>query len=375
MTFNPTNATYVGTADADGVLESGLNFAAPNRWSDGNGDFNYDEFNYANYVGDEEAIKTLWNNKDRENIESNIYGINENNAKYYNRADALRAVVKSQYGFRSVAYLNIEGTETERALASGKTAYALIMLNPMETVSSDVEVSIYTDEGLIEFDESLSGMYNSKNEYVSKILPSVSNTVELEFDDEDIKEEDAFDVYTEEDLALFVDWNKSASGNLTANINADIELTKDVFNAMKAATKVTWNLSGSKKLTLAADMPANALDYAKLIIDDNLDVIVKGAVDFTKATGEKNSQIEALTIEEGATMNIKVAVDNDEISLPAITNKGTLNISAVQVLGAGVIMNDAKGTINVAAGADVKGAEDGKGVDNTAGTADDINFA
>lgn len=355
LTFDPAwGAVYGGTAVGEDE-PSGLEFTFKRNQYQAN------QFNYANYVGDTEALFGVWTSganpgDDDVYTESSIYDITEENAKYYNRADALRAVVQRGSNVRNVAYLNVEGTESERALASGKTAYALIMVNPLTSVSG-VTVSMYTDEGLVELIDDLGSEYNLSNELVEKVLPGVSNTVSVEFDEEDVAElDDNFNVYTEEDLALFVDWNKSATGSRTAVLNADIKLTKEIFNAMKAATKVTWNLYGNKKLILSEELPADALDYTKLLIDNSLEIVAEGTVNFTAATSKKN--FDALTIAEGAVMNIKVAVDNDEISLPAITNKGTLNIAAVQVLGAGVITNDAKGTINVAAGADVKGAAD-----------------
>jgi len=365
LTFNPTAAAYKGTLpeDEEGTLP------------DNTEKFSYKKdaeywFNYANYVGDEEN-KTLYQIDE------------ETNAKYYNRAEALRKVVNAGAESREVIYLNVEGTEAERAWAKGQTAYALIMVNPLATFEGTISVEVYTDEGAFEAVANLAQAETLNNEPITKLLPGVSATVVDECDFETVVDTDEFPIYTEEDMLQFIAWNKTLNTTLpvTATLHTDITLTKAMFDDMKSAAKVTWNFVGAAqavaaadeaeegeeeevveptvyKLILAEDLPANVLNYKKLSINDNLDVVVEGTINFTQTVS-----VDELTIEEGAVMNINVAVNNKtaadtDVKLPKIINKGTLNIAGVQVLGAGNIVNAEEGTINVAANSDVKGAAD-----------------
>lgn len=375
LTFDPTNAKYAGTLPED---ELTLPSSLDDKFSYKNGS-NY-FFNYANYVADEEN-KTLYN-------------IEEENAKYYNRAEALRKVVNGADDARNVIYLNVEGTAEERAWAKGQTAYALIMVNPLAEFEGTISVEVYTDEGAFIAVESLSQAETLNNEPITALLPGVSATVVDVCDFEEIVETETFDIYTAEDMLQFIAWNKTitTTSPVSAALHTDIELTKEMFDDMKSAAKVTWNFVGAEqatpaaedaaeeepayKLILAEDLPANVLNYKKLVINDNLDVIVEGTIDFTQTIA-----VDEITIEEGATMNIKVAVNNKstndtDVKLPKVINKGTLNIAGVQVLGAGNITNEAEGIINVVANADVKGAADvsttnnalvNKGIINNAG--------
>ena len=205
-----------------------------------------------------------------------------------NRMEYLRKV--ANYTGENYVQLFVNGTEEERAVAKGATAYALVMANPVEyftynatagqyeatAANNTLQVEIYTNEGRI-----VKNLLNDK--LVISTKPGVANTVKLSIKDADVVEMNSLNVYTSEDLKQLISWNVSA--NLAKPISAtlmtkDVVLTKEAFELLKSNEKLNLTISGTEALTIAEDVPADVLEYKNLTIA--APVKVEGTINFTK---------------------------------------------------------------------------------------------
>jgi len=364
LNIDPTKANYgaynVGATTADATANT--------------------KFNYANYIG--------------KNIgKDDVYNIPEEDEKY-NRADALRAV--ANYGgdnSQNFVQLFINGTESERAIAPKGTAYALIMVNPIEfcvknpttgkygdTASGELKLTIYTDEGIV---ETVSLLAKSEtgvktNGKVQATLPGIANTIKVTFDDTTFAESDKLNIYTEADLLQLVNWNAAAKVEtpITATLKADVKLTKETYELLAANKNIELTINSStfgtegeitentEVLTLAADVPATALENEGLIITSP--VSVEGEI----ALGIKAQDLASITVLKDAVLNINVLNAN----VPAVVTVeegGKLNIGAAAKTSSTVkIVNN--GIMNVAAGALVQGLVENNAEMNLNGTANNV---
>ena len=324
LTFDPTDAYY-------------------NGWNvDGN------TFNYANYTGNQEDVYTTGST-------NKVYNIGEEDN--YDRMEALRAVVKDASD-DAFAQLTINGTAEERALVSTKVnenaiAYALIMANAIPNVTvGELLLDIYTDEGIVS-NIDLTKINGVDGDYVAitdskvtKIAPSVSNTIKVQIDDNSFVVPKAMEIYNDEDLLQFIKWNARVAGARTCTatlMKPNVTLTKEMVDLLKANSNIDLKIKGSETLEIAEDVSADILDYAKLEINSAIEIM--GTVSLTK-----NSTVPyTVNVAEGAVLNI----NEDKVNLSTVKNYGTVNIAKdIAVNDNATINNFAE--MNIAEKADVK---------------------
>lgn len=339
LTVDPTDAAYAG-----GNLVGSKLAALSSKWQNSD---NY--FNYANYTDNDADVYEAGG-------ADVVYNANDS----YNRQAALKAAIQ-EVGSDTYAQLVINGTEAERELVSTKVnekavAYALIMANPVASVTSHkLKLDIYCDEGLVA-NIDLTQINSSSSSYrvitdskVEAIGSDVKNTIKVQVDDNSFEVPATMEIYRAEDLQQFIAWNARINGTraITATLKEDVTLSKEMFDLLKKSANVTLTINGSKTLTLAKELPADALDYAKMVLANTIAVEVEGALTLTKDSKTVNK----LTVLEGATLTI----DTKDAQIPTlVTNNGTLEIGADALIKNKTIKNN--GTMNVAQGADVKGA-------------------
>lgn len=334
LTFDPTNAAYGTEANSQ-------------KWNVGG---NTGKFNYANYTNNQEDLVDAGGDY--------VYNIEAGDK--YNRMAALRAVVKAS-GDAANAQLIITGTPEERALVSTKDdpkamAYALIMANEDADVT-DLKLDIYTDEGLVSGVDLTTINTAAGNRYqvvtdskVEKIAPDVANTIKVQIDDNSFNIPNEMEVYDNDDLLQFIEWNATVTGvrTATATLRKDVTLTKEMTDALTKNLSLTIEAAAGQVLSIAEDVAENVLENERLTI--GADIKVLGTVALTKET---NKFKKAITIAETGTLNINV----DGVELVAnIENNGTLNVGDQVTLKnmGGKITNNAKAVMNVGKLADVK---------------------
>lgn len=306
-------------------------------------------FNYANYTGNQEDVYTTGSIYKVYNIEE------EDN---YDRMEALRAVVKNA-SEDEFAQLTINGTAEERALVSTKVnenaiAYALIMANAIPNVTEgELLLDIYTDEGIVS-NIDLTKINGVDGDYVAitdskvtKIAPSVSNTIKVQIDDNSFVVPKAMEIYNDEDLLQFIKWNARVAGARTCTatlMKPNVTLTKEMVDLLKANSNIDLTIGGSETLEIAEDVSADILDYAKLDINSAIEIM--GTVSLTK-----NSNIPStVNVAEGAVLNI----NEDKVNLNTVNNYGTVNVAKDITVNYATINNFAE--MNIAEKADVKAA-------------------
>ena len=340
LTVDPTDASYAG----GNLVGTKLATLGASKWKNSN---NY--FNYANYTDNDADV-----------YKAGGADVVYNAVGSYNRQAALKAAIQ-EVGSDTYAQLVINGTEAERELVSTKVnekavAYALIMANPVASVNPyDLNLDIYCDEGLVA-NIDLTHINSSSSSYrvitdskVEAIGSDVKNTIKVQVDDNSFEVPATMDIYRAEDLQQFIAWNARINGTraITATLKEDVTLSKEMFDLLKKSANVTLTIKGSETLTLAKELPADALDYAKMNLARTIAVEVEGALTLTKDSKTVNK----LTVLEGATLTI----DTKDAQIPTlVTNNGTLEIGADALIKNKTIENN--GTMNVAQGADVKGA-------------------
>ena len=353
LTFDPTNADYKNWNLETG---KGIDWAKDTY------------FNYANYTGNEEDIYASG--------EDFVYNITGDETEKYEANDALRAVVREDptTATDDFAQIIIKGTDAERALVSTKTdedavAYVLIMANAVSEEalkSSTLTMDIYTDEGIvrnINLKKENEGNNGRPDDYeaittssVKAIGPSIVNTIGVQIDDNSFLTPATMDIYTDEDLLQFIQWNVNETGaqEITANlVKPGVTLTKEMAEllAENKDIEITFTSENEKGtslgylLTLAEDVPADFLDLENVTIECGINV--EGSLVLTD-----DSNLTDITVAEDATLNInKKLAPKSKIT---ITNNGVLNVAEDVNVSANVaIVNN--GELNIAADADVRG--------------------
>lgn len=299
------------------------------------------EFNYANYVG---------------NKLSDLYNADEN----YDRSVDIRSYVVPVDGTAEVAQLNVRGTKAERAIAKGKTGYAVVMLNEIaEEDLTDLTATIFTDEGVIA-NIDLTAEPNLEYEYnefvlvdkqITEVGYNVKNTVSIKFKDEAVETIMEANVVDNEDLYHLIEWNAASDIKVTpvATLTGkDVELTKEIFDLLKSNENVTLTIQAEddEALTLAEGLPVNVLDYKGLII--NTPIIVATEIELTEDT----PVFDDMTItKEGV-----VTIEEIGAGIPKkIVNEGNINIGSEAIVVFANLINAEKATVTIAAEADVKG--------------------
>lgn len=330
LTFDPTKAVYGNSGK--------WNLTTDNA-----------SFNYANYTGNQEDLYYAGGNY--------VYNIEEGDN--YDRIEALRAVVKehSTLSIENSAQLTINGSKEDRALTKDKVAYVLIMCNPFEIGGDKLNLSIYTDEGMVSGVD-LSKIHAESTGYsvvtdskVVKIAPNVTNTIGIQIDDNSFVVPEEMEIFNASDLLQYIKWNTQIAGarDVEALLKQDVTFTKEMLDMLQTNSKTILTITRSNKLTLAKDVPATVLDDAQLTIANTIPVVVEGELALT----EKSDKVASITVAEGA----KLTINDAKAVLPAtIENNGTLEIgeNAAIAKGSTAITNNA--VINVAKDADSKAA-------------------
>lgn len=300
-----------------------------------------DGFNYASYTS---------------NTASDMY------EKLEDRAAYLRSFVVAEDGTTDIARLSVKGTKSERAIAKGKTGYAVVMLNEFTAVEGDLTATIYTDEGVIEdidlteeIDEYSNGVYTLVDNAVTEVSFEKCPTVSIKFKDEAITTLHEAEIYDNEDLYHLIEWNALSDIEVepvATIVGEEVELTKEMFDLLKSNEEVTLTIQntnegedeeGTEALTLAADLPANVLDYKNLVI--KTPVVVANAIELT----EDSQVIESMAIaEEGS-----VTIEEMEAVIPeVIVNEGNILVGSEGIVYFTSLTNE--GVVTIAKDADVK---------------------
>ena len=373
--INPTNALYDGedaTDDTQGKYNLNGDNANP-KWTI-TGKSTY--FNYANY--EEDYANDF---KERFASAGDIYVLGElvNNTKKstnYNRQEALRAVIEGVEGADHRAELAVVGAEPLYGDVSASVTQTYVVMangdykyNGRDDESGNpVMLTIYTDRGMVgpvnisninaevnNSDKNNDGKKDvtviSQNA-ITEIYPgNGKNIVTLQIDDNSVQEPWNMDVYNNDDLLKFIEWNKAATTLrvFTAKLQNDVTLTKemtDLLTNMNAKLLVNAN---DKKLTIAEDAAGNILDYvmvdkgtgtdaATIVVNNALTLGSKSFVNGEFKTGLSN--ISDVTLEnelkvaEGGKVTVATPItyettgDYKKQMLTISENEGTVDINA-----------------------------------------------
>lgn len=285
---------------------------------------NDQHFNVAQYVADPAENMLLGND-----------GYYNPNWAGYNSINALKDL------------LDIDGASTEKVevvlskdnvVSEGKRIQVIAMAYPQSINSAgQLLLDIYTDKGIVR-DIDLSEKHSSNdqggaagsttttNVITNQALVGVGtgNAVEVTFDDTALDAPETMDVENNSDLADLIHWNAlNNTTAITANLKADVTITKAMYDELKGSKITSATINGSNNaysVTVAADVADGALDAFTFTNVKN--VTVKGTQSIAKAP------VSPVTVAAGATLNIVGNLTQTNAMTKAITNKGTLNVNA-----------------------------------------------
>lgn len=263
-------------------------------------------------------------------------------ANNYDATAALRDVLD---------YSNVAGTaegKIEVVIKGGKTIGSnqsinlIAMVAPVENIAASdlsnntdlVVLDIYTDKGTIR-NIQLNHRYTANdqnNDGTTNVLTDIAldklgagNKVVVTFDDTSLDVPQEMNVGNEADLANLIHWNAETAAPITANLTADVHITKAMYEELAGSviTKATLvkaltNSNPTCNVIIDADVADGALD-AFTFGNDITGVTVKGTQSMTKKACEA-----PVIVDAGATLNIA-----GDMKLAAkIDNYGTLNVNA-----------------------------------------------
>lgn len=337
-------------------------------------------FNYANY---EEMTfdGTAWNYNDKFTERYTKDGELVNNTEKslnYNRDNALRAIINPVEKTDHRVELTVTNSPV---LKSTQSANFIIMTNiyKYDAVNEDntITADIYTDRGMIKDVEisnvkgevAGSGVTVISENPIVEIAPNKVNKVTLEIDNNSVQAPHEMNIFNEEDLVQFIEWNQTMRRPYTATLKNNITLTKEISDLLTKegvnSTLIVEN--GDKKLTIAKDAATNILDYVlvngnlvienalvldsksyvkgtytgligstnshsttnqKIKIAENASVTVSGAIE-SKTTGDQKNK--ELVINENKGI---LAINADVNKLTVTENRGTMEVNAVATIAA-----------------------------------------
>lgn len=356
-------------------------------------------FNYANY---EEMTfdGTAWNYNDKFTERYTKDGELVNNTEKslnYNRDNALRAIINPVEKTDHRVELTVTNSPI---LKSTQSANFIIMTNiyKYDAVNEDntITADIYTDRGMIKDVE----ISNVKGEVAGKgvtvisenpiveIAPNKVNKVTLEIDNNSVQAPHEMNIFNEEDLVQFIEWNQTMRRPYTATLKNNITLTKEMSDLLtKEGVNSTLiikndeNANPAKKLTIAKDAATNILNYVlvdgeivvenalvlgsksyvkgtytgligstdshstknqKIKIAENASVTVSGAIEY-KSTGEQKEKELVISENKGA-----LTINADVNKLTVTENRGTMEVNAVVTI-AGQSANKQNATLTIGA--------------------------
>ena len=382
--INPTKAVYDGEdvgvgEDIEGTYN--LDGSKPNpAWT-------IEESKYFNYANYEEDYANDF--KERYASAGNIHVLGDelvNNTKKssnYNRQEALRAVIEGIEGVPGAdkrAELTVVGadplygdvnasvTQTFVVMANGNYKY------DETNKDNPVMLTIYTDRGMVG-PVNISAINSEVNggavdtdgdgkkdvtvisqNAVTEINPgNGKNIVTLEIDDNSVQEPWNMNVYNNDDLLKYIEWNKAATTLrvFTAELQNDVTLTKKMSDLLtQMNSKLLVNTNG-KKLMIAEDAASNILDYvmvrnngenkenATIIVNNALTLGSKSYVSGEFKTGLSNiaevtlknelevSENGSVTVATPITYETEATNDYKEQALVIAENEGNVEINAV----------------------------------------------
>ena len=361
--IDPTDAMYEGEIDGASV-EYVLNNNELS-WTDKK---SQEYFNYANYEEMytdgtlDEKGNAVWkyNEKflERYKEDGELVNNTEKSANY-NRREALRKVVKGIETSDQRAELTVEnGPE----IGTGEHANFIIMTNEYEYSEDDgnaISAYVYTDRGMVgpvalagvNFEVNEGAGNNGKpvtvisNNPLLEINPNETNTIALAVDNNSVQGPIKMNIYNEEDLVQFIEWNKGLARSYTAELMNDITLTKEMSDMLTAGewkeTVLVINSAAGKKVEIAADAAANIMDY--VVMNTEVEVLgnielgtnsyVNGEYNLNRTSGATTVAQQKLDIAEGANVTVVSAIENKQTgdmkkqALVVAENEGTLTIN------------------------------------------------
>lgn len=285
--LDPTDALYAGE---DSSANPSYNIDTDESgWTDGKEFFNYANYEEMTFDG------SAWNYNEKFTERYTKDGDLVNNTEKsvnYNRENALRAIVKPVKDTDHRVELTVNNSTV---LKTAESARFIVMTNIYKYNNDDrnpntITADIYTDRGMIK-DVVISDVKGEVSEGavtvisenpIVEIAPGKVNKVTLEIDNNSVQAPNAMNIFNEEDLLQFIEWNKEMRRPFTATLKNDITLTKEMAailtkldasgNREVHATLVVEN--DGKKLTIAKDAAANILDF--VIVEG--DVVVENAL-------------------------------------------------------------------------------------------------
>lgn len=265
--------------------------------------------------------------------EVSVGGEYDSNWTDYNATAALRDVLDPTAGDVEVV---IKGGKT---IAQGESVNVIAMVYPenvsaydVNTVSTQNEIllDIFTDKGVIQ-DIALNKRWTKEdgttNVLTDKAVSGVGNgeAVKVTFDDTAFDKPNEMNVGNEADLANLIHWNAETAAPITANLTADVHITKAMYEELAGSVitkatlvKASTNSNRTCNVIIDADVADGALD--EFTFGNGITgVTVKGTQSMTKKACEA-----PVIVDAGATLNIA-----GDMKLAAkIDNYGTLNVNA-----------------------------------------------
>ena len=378
--IDPTDAMYKGEIDGASVEYVLDNYEL--SWADKS---SQEYFNYANYEEMytdgtlDEKGNAVWkyNEKFLERYKENGELVNNTEkSANYNRREALRKVVKGIETSDQRAELTVKnGPE----IGTGEHANFIIMTNEYEysaTEDNAISAYVYTDRGMVgpvalagvNFEVNEGTGNNGKpvtvisNNPLLEINPNETNTIALAVDNNSVQGPIKMNIYNEEDLVQFIEWNKGLARSYTAELMNDITLTKEMSDMLTAGewkeTVLVINSAAEKKVEIAADAAANIMDY--VVMNTEVEVLgnielgtnsyVNGKYNLNRTSGTTTVDKQKLDIAEGANVTVVSAIeykqtgDMKEQALVVAENEGTLTINGNV---AKLTVKENKGVMNV----------------------------
>ena len=277
--------------------------------------------------------------------EVSVGGEYDSNWTDYNATAALRDVLDPRAGDVEVV---IKGGKT---IAQGESVNVIAMVYPAEVSAYDVNTTstqteilldIFTDKGVIQniaLNKRWTKEDGTTNVLTDKALNGLGNSekVKVTFDDTAFDKPNEMPVGSEADLANLIHWNAETAAPITANLTADVHITKAMYEELAGSVITKATLTGAYAVTIDADVADGALD-AFTFGNTITGVTVKGTQSMAKSCGAP------VTVDAGATLNI-----TEDVTLAKnIRNNGTLNVNA-NVKGTSIeVRNNA--AMSVAAG-------------------------
>lgn len=252
----------------------------------------------------------------------------------YNRINAMKDVLAPD----ATADKRVEVVLTKgNSVSEGKPINVIAMAYPTRNISSantNLLLDIYTDKGIIRNidltvlhsanDES--GVDKITNVLTNKALEEIGtgNSIEVTFDDTALDKPGTMDIKDNADLAALIHWNAINNTNaITANLKADVNITKAMYDELKGSKITSATIDGdnnSYSVTVNADVANGALDA--FTFDKVKNVTVKGTQSIAKAPASP------VTVATGATLNITGNLTGNNKMTKGITNTGTVNVNA-----------------------------------------------